>query len=134
VSDSDLVLMGSDTVPAHTHAIADVTGLEDALEGLGTPSAQTENYTLVLADAGKAVEMSNAAARTVTVPPNADVAFPVGTLVEVTRMGAGTVTIVAGAGVTLRSRGSLLAVGNQYGAVSLRKRATNEWVVVGDLA
>jgi hypothetical protein len=102
--------------------------------GNGAPNTQTANYTLVLTDAGKTVEINSASALTATVPPNSSVAFPIGTIVEVARYGAGTVAIAAGAGVTIRSRGSLLSIGNQYGAVSLRKRATDEWVLVGDLA
>jgi hypothetical protein len=103
-------------------------------QGVGSPNTQTGNYTLALADAGKTVEQNLGTATTVTVPPNSSVAFPIGTIVEVARYGAGTVAIAAGAGVTIRSRGSLLSIGNQYGAVSLRKRATDEWVLVGDLA
>jgi hypothetical protein len=99
-----------------------------------TANAQTSNYTLVLGDAGKSIDVTNASARTVTVPLNASVAFPVGTVVEVARLGAGSVTIVATGGVTIDSRGSLLAVGNQYGAASLRKLATDTWLLVGDLA
>ena len=40
-------------------------------------------------------------------------------------MGAGATTVAAGAGVTVRNVG---AVGAQYKEVSLRKRATDEWV------
>lgn len=99
-----------------------------------TANTQTGNYTLVLADRGKVVEMNAAGATTVTVPPNSSEAFPIGAIVEVHRYGAGTVTLVAGAGVTLRSPGGLLAVASQYDTVAIRKRATNEWVVSGNLA
>lgn len=99
-----------------------------------SPNTQTANYTLVLGDAGKTVEMNLGSDLTLTVPPNSSVAFPVGTIIEVARYGSGGVTIAAGSGVTIRSRGGLLTIGNRYGAVSLRKRATDEWVLVGDLA
>ena len=39
-------------------------------------------YTLVLADAFKLVAMNNAAANTLTVPPNSSVAFPIGTRID----------------------------------------------------
>jgi hypothetical protein len=77
--------------------------------------------------------MNNAAARTITVPPNTDVAFPVGTVVEVWRQGAGTVQILPGAGVTIRSPGALDDLRVQYSSGSLRKRGTDEWVLSGDL-
>lgn len=98
-----------------------------------THTTQTANYTLALADAGTIVEMNNASARTITVPPNASVAFPVDTVIEACRYGSGTLTIVAGAGVTLVSPGGLLAARAQYSAISMRKRATNEWLLGGDL-
>jgi hypothetical protein len=92
---------------------------------------QTASYTLVLADAGKVVEVNNASAVNLTVPPNSSVAFPVGTVVEVWQQGAGQVTIVAGSGVTIRTPSTLI-LRAQYSSVSLRKRATDEWVLAGD--
>ncbi len=101
------------------------------------PSAATSQsgttYTAVMADAGTVVEMNNAAASTFTIPPNSSVAFPIGTVIEVDQMGAGQVTLAAGAGVTLRSRGGAYKLTAQYSVASLRKRADDEWVVVGDL-
>jgi hypothetical protein len=85
----------------------------------------------VLTDAGKAVELSNSSARTVTVPPNSSVAFPVGTVIEIARMGTGTVTVVAGSGVTIRTAGTLV-LRAQYSVLTIRKRATDEWVLAGD--
>ncbi len=97
------------------------------------PNVQTASYTLALADAGAAVEMNNASALTLTVPPFSSVAFAVGTIIEVFQRGAGQVTIAPGAGVTIRS-----ASGNnlrtQYSVATLRLSATNEWVLAGDLA
>lgn len=90
------------------------------------------SYTLVAADSGKVVEMNNAAANTLTVPPNSGVAFPIGTVIEVDQLGAGRTTITPGSGVTLRSAHGLKLLA-QYSTCSLRKRATDEWLVVGDL-
>lgn len=96
------------------------------------PNPQTgTTYTLALSDAGKAVEMNNAAANTVTVPPNSTAAFPVGTVIEIYQVGAGQTTIVAGAGVSIPYSKKKLA--GQYSVASLRKRATDEWVLAGDL-
>ena len=95
---------------------------------------QTASYTLVLADAGKLVEVSNASANTLTVPPNSSVAFPTGTQIIVVQQGAGATTVTAGAGVTLRSKDSNLAIGGQYASAALIKRATDEWYVTGALA
>ena len=97
-------------------------------------SSQTASYTLVLGDAGKLVEVSNASANTLTVPPNSSVAFPTGTQIVVVQQGAGATTVTAGAGVTLRSKDSNLAVDGQYSSAALIKRATDEWYVTGALA
>ena len=99
-----------------------------------TANTQTDNYTLVLSDAGKAVEINAATAKAVTVPPNSSVAFPVGTVIELHRYGAGAVSVAAGAGVTIRSPGAKLKLASQYSSASLRKRATDEWVLAGDLS
>lgn len=90
-------------------------------------------YTLALTDAGKVVSGGNAGATTFTVPPNSSVAFAVGSLIEIHQAGAGQITIAPGAGVTLRSPGGKLKLANQYSSASLRKAATDEWVVAGDL-
>lgn len=133
-SDADLRDRASHT---GTQLMSTITGLEAALttkaEAVVVTSEQTANYTLVLSDMGRAVEMSNASARTITVPPNSSVAFTIGTVIEVARMGTGSVTIVAGSGVTIRNAAAVLTLRAQYSTVSLRKRATNEWVIAGDL-
>lgn len=93
----------------------------------------TDNYTLILTDAGKVVEMDKATAVNLTVPLNATVAFPIGTVIEIWQKGAGQVTVVATGGVTIRSTEGKLKLYGQYAGASLRKRGTDEWVLVGDL-
>lgn len=95
-------------------------------------NAQTANYTLVLSDAGKTVRMSNSSARTITIPPNSSVAFPVDTVVNFETVGTGACTIAAGSGVTLRSRNGLKLAG-QYAVATAHKIGTNEWILAGDL-
>lgn len=98
-------------------------------------NAQTgTTYTLVLTDAGKMVTCSNASAITLTVPPNADVAFPTNTRIDLLQYGAGQVTVAAGSGVTIYSKGSALKLSAQYAGATLWKKATNTWVLVGDIA
>ena len=95
---------------------------------------QTANYTLVLADAGKVIEVDNASDRTVTVPPDSSVAFETGTIIEISREGAGAVTILEGSGVTVTSPGDLVAIAAQNDSVRLRKRDTDDWRLSGALA
>ena len=95
---------------------------------------QTASYTLVLADAGKIVEMNVGSANNLTVPLNSSQAFPTGTEIQVLQYGAGQTTIVATSGVTLRSKSGQLKIGNQYTGVTLVKVGTNEWYVIGNLS
>lgn len=105
--------------------------------GSGAPSYTINvqsgtSYTAVLGDAGNMVAMTNAAANTVEIPPNADVAFPVGTRIDLAQDGAGQTTVLAGSGVTINSRHTLKLVG-QFAKGSVIKRDTNEWDLVGEL-
>jgi hypothetical protein len=95
-------------------------------------NTQTASYTLVLADEGKFVRMNVASANNLTVPPNSSVAFPVDTVINLEQYGAGQTTIVAGAGVTIRSRNGLKLAG-QYAGGTLHKIATDEWMLFGDV-
>ena len=89
-------------------------------------------YTLVAADWLKVVEFSNGSAITVTVPLNSSVAFLVGTVIELFAAGAGQVTVAPAGGVTIRTSTGLKLFG-QYSSAVLRKRATDEWVLSGDV-
>ena len=97
-------------------------------------NAQTgTTYTTVLTDDGKLITADNAASIALTIPPNSSVAYGIGTQINVMQLGAGTVTITAGAGVTLRSDGSKLKTNAQYAVATCCKIATDTWVVVGSL-
>lgn len=97
-----------------------------------TRSVQTGSYTLVLADAGDLVEMGSGSAQTLTIPTNSSVAFPVGTKIDVLQTGAGECSIAPVDGtVTLNSEGGKRKINAQWQAVSLVKRDTNTWVLIG---
>jgi hypothetical protein len=94
-------------------------------------NTQAASYTLFLTDAGKIIEMSVSTTNTLTIPPFAAVAFPVGTMLEVVSVGTGQTTLVAGAGVTLLTAQGL-ALRAQYSVAQLYCRAQDIWVVNGD--
>jgi hypothetical protein len=102
----------------------------DASPRFFTENVVTANYTLALADISRVVAFNSASNLSLTVPTNASVAFPLGTVINVFRAGTGAVSIVAAGGVTLRNPGSVSA---QYVEVSLRKRGTDEWVLSGNV-
>jgi len=96
-----------------------------------TPS----NAGLGLANAGTIVEVTASTATPLLVPTDASVAFLIGTWIEVYQAGTGPVTITpADSSVLIRERENKLKVAGQYGVVGLRKRATNEWSLTGDVA
>ncbi len=96
-------------------------------------SAPTDNYTLVLGDAGKTIGLNKATAISLTVPPSASVAFPLNTRIDLGQYGAGQVTVVPGSGVTIRSVGGALKTRVQYSGASLIKIGADEWWLFGDV-
>jgi len=96
-------------------------------------NAQTASYTATISDLGKEVTMNSASATTFTIPLFSSVAFPVGAIINITRLGAGDVTIAITATGTLQSENSYVKIGAQYTSVSLLKLATNTWIIRGRL-
>lgn len=99
-----------------------------------TLNTQTASYQLVLADAGKLVQMNVASANNLTVPPNSTVAFPVGTQILLHQLGAGQTTVVAAGGVTINRHSYFsLKLRGQYSTAMLIKIATDTWILSGQL-
>ena len=100
-----------------------------------TPISQkTASYTLSsINEKDSMIEMNSPEPTTVTIPTDAAVAFPIGTSLDVLRVGAGAVTVEEGAGVTVNATpGRKLRA--QWSSATLIKRAANTWVLVGDLS
>lgn len=107
-----------------------LTIAEADTRSLITENLQTASYTLQLSDRNKVVAMNNASAAVVTVPSNASVAFPIGSIVNVYAMSNQTITIAGASGVTVRNAGRLF---ERYVEISLRKRDIDEWVASGNI-
>ena len=135
VGANDTVLV-ADSVQANGIKWASLTASQiPTLDATKVPTlvqaAKTDSYTLVLGDAGKLIEMGKATAQTLTIPLDSSVAFPTGTKIDVIQTGAGETTIAGTGGVTVNSEGSKLKINAQWQAVTLIKRATNTWVLIG---
>lgn len=111
---------------------AQQNALATAMVALNAQTGTT--YTTVLTDDGKLITCDNASAIALTIPPNSSVAYGIGTQINIMQLGAGQVTITAGAGVTLRSAGSKLKTNGQYALATCVKIATDTWAVVGNVA
>ena len=106
---------------------------QSLLVARGAVNAQTgTTYTLVIGDEYlDGVRMTNAAANTLTLPPNSAVAFPVGTKVLITQGGTGSTTIAAGAGVTINAPSTVtLAIDEQWESRVCQKIQENEWLLI----
>jgi len=100
----------------------------DAIAVSTTVQEKASNYTILAGDAGSYIYVT--AAATITI---ADV-LAVGETVNIISTTAGAVDFAAGAGVTLNSKDSLVALTGQYSGASVTKKATGAYFLIGDLA
>jgi hypothetical protein len=95
--------------------------------------SKSSSYVLVLSDVGKQIEMDVATANTITVPTNASVAYPTGTVIVVVQAGAGQTTITPAGGVTVNGTPGL-KLRTQWSVATITKRGTDTWLAAGDLS
>jgi len=91
----------------------------------------SNNVNLTLINASQYIRMTSGSSRTLTVPTNASVAFPIGTQVDIHRV-SGAVTVAASGGVTVNTP-ETLNLRKPHSSASLIKVGTDEWDLVGDL-
>lgn len=106
----------------------------------GAPAVGTPNsaYTMVLADAGGTLYHDEVTARTWTIPANASVAFPIGTVIILDNTGnsgsAGVLTISITSD-TLRRGDGTAGTGSRTiaasGICAIRKTKSTEWSITG---
>jgi hypothetical protein len=106
------------------------TQVDSKTAKLITTNRQTASYTLVAGDADKLVEMNVATANDLTVPASV---FSAGTQILLAQYGAGQTTIVAGAGVTIRSNEGKLKLNVQYSGATLIFLSGTECYLFGDI-
>jgi len=91
-------------------------------------SDKSANYSVVAGDKGKLIR-STGSAITITI----DNVLAVGEFIDFVQYGSGTVTFVAGTGVTLSSANTYLKTNVQYSACSVICVASGLYVLFGDL-
>jgi len=99
---------------------AQMTSLQQTAMLGGAASAKTASYTLVAADAGTAISMSNASATTITVNTGL---FAAGDTVFIQNLGAGACTVTAGT-ATVATAGSLILPQNDAGILYFTSTGT----------
>ena len=115
------------------------SGMFNGLTSFTVGTANTVDYTAVLAEQYQVLEIMNkATAIAFKIPTDASVAFPVGTALTVLNIGAGTCTISAVTpGTTTVLSASAVAASPtliQYKTAVCIKTAANTWYVVGGIA
>jgi hypothetical protein len=143
VTNVDGLTINSTTIPASKTLLATDSTVSDATTStaargvgyMGIPqstAATTGSYTIVAADAGE--HIYSTATRTVTIPANASVAFPVGTAISFVAATGATVTIaitsdtllLAGPGTT----GSRTLA--PFGMATALKITSTSWIISGN--
>jgi hypothetical protein len=121
-------------------SVSIVGGTVQASAALALNAQTGTTYTFVLADAdNKLVTASNASAQTYSIPTNANVAYPIGSQINIIAIGAGQVTInaVTSGTTTVLSNGATAASPKlrvQYSSATCIKVATDTWYVIGDIS
>ncbi len=90
--------------------------------------------TFALTDANTFQKSTSASALDFVIPTNTEVAFPIGTEIEIYQEGIGTVSFALNLGVTLNSIAFNRDISAQFGAVILKKTDTDTWALIGALA
>ncbi len=68
----------------------------------------------------------------ITIPINSSEPFPDGSVITFCQDGTGSLTFVAGSGVTIKTEVGL-NINNQYGVAAIIKVAENTWRLTGSL-
>lgn len=116
----------------------DLAGTVNYLGAVTTRAVTGTTDTLLLADINNyLITYSSTSSVAITIPTNASAAIPVGSVINLIKIGAsGTITIQGASGVTVASAGassSAPTITTAYSAASCIKVATDSWYVVGKI-
>lgn len=133
---SPTVSSGALTVSATGITFTDGTQTKEGVPSRTTIVQQSASYNLStggLTLRDNLLELNSASAITLTIPANSTTAYPVGTSIDILQTGAGQVTVAGAAGVTVNATPGL-KLRAQWSSATLFKRATDTWIVMGDLS
>lgn len=129
-------LEATTVTPSSGVVFSDGTQTKEGVPSRTTINTVTDTYNLStggLALRDSMIECNKATGFTVTIPANSTTAFPVGTSIDLLQVGAGQITIAGAVGVTVNATPGL-KLRAQWSSATLFKRATDTWVVMGDLS
>lgn len=94
-------------------------------------------YNLVLADAGKTLQMNSSLSHIVTIPFDSTINFPIGSQIAFIQEGAGQTEFRGAQGstttVTVLSKNSNRKLSSRFSQSILVKKAADTWYLMGDL-
>ncbi|MFM7628477.1 MAG: hypothetical protein ACKO44_03090 [Algoriphagus sp.] len=130
-----LVVSGGVGIAGNTNIGGALSGSETGSSTISGFAANINNqtgttYQLVASDNGKIITLNNASGITLTVPAGLSVGFNC----MIVQLGAGQVTLVAGAGATITNRSSYTKSGGQNAILSLISVASNSFISSGDMS
>jgi len=108
------------------------TDLGNKADKTATITSKTASYTLASGDQNTIIEYNSASAGTFTIPTDNSF-WTVGQRMEVLQVAAGQITIAGSSGVTVNGTPGL-KTRTQWSGATIIKRASNVFVVVGDLS
>ena len=129
----DIVTGVSDTEIGYLDGVtSEIQGQLDAkVSSSNNANVQSGSYTLQASDIDKAVITNFASAGSITVPSGV---FSNGTRVDIITNTASVITFVAGAGLSLRSKDSLVTLDGQYKGASIYYYTDAIAYLIGDLS
>lgn len=98
-----------------------------------TPTTTSNNYTLILSDKDKMLELNNSVASTLTVPAESSVNYPIGTQIHLLQASVSLFTITAESGVIINATPGL-KLRTRWSSATIIKRGSNLWIAIGDLS
>ena len=130
--EAELVAGSNITItPSGTGATRQLTLSTPALPTAQVVAFAGTSKTLALTDINTIVDCTSSSAVTITIPPQSSVAWTADAEIHVRMSGTGGVSIAVGSGVTVPPLTAPLALGGQGAVVTLKRRSSDVWAVIG---
>jgi hypothetical protein len=126
------VVLGQKITEGDWNLVADTVNAIDR-DGLIPVIEFSTDRTLLLTDRDNLLTLTGSDSRTATIPTNAAVAFPIGSIVAFCQHGTGSLVIAPASGVTIYSESSKYTLRAQYAIAAALKVDTNVWRLMGNL-